>query len=163
MSRLIIVRHAAAVERSADVREEARFLTPEGRSFFRSTAETMKDKGIDPDLILTSPLIRAVQTADILAEAISYKGPLIATDELAPGVEVEELRQLLANFKDAREIVIVGHEPDLGGIVTSLLSLSEGFAFKKGSAVKLNINLEEPGQPAVFKWLASGGKLTKAI
>jgi phosphohistidine phosphatase len=163
MIKLIIVRHAEAVERSADVREEVRYLTPEGRSFFRSTAETMKDKGINPDLILTSPLLRAVQTADILAETIAYKGPLIATDDLAPGFEVEELRQLLEIFKEAREIVIVGHEPDLGGIVTSLLSLPEGFTFKKGSAVKLKINPEDPGHPAVFKWLASGGKLTKAI
>jgi phosphohistidine phosphatase len=161
--KLIIVRHAEAVERSADIREEGRYLTPEGRLSFRKTAEIMKDKGINPDLILTSPLLRAVQTADILAETISYNGPLIATDDLAPGFDIEELRQLLKTFKDAREIVLVGHEPDLGGIVASLLSLPEGFAFKKGSAVKLKIEPEAPGQPSDFKWLASGGKLTKAL
>jgi phosphohistidine phosphatase len=160
---LIIVRHAEAVDRSADVREEGRYLTPEGRSFFRKTADTMKDKGINPDLILTSPLLRSAQTADILAESISYHGRLIATDELAPGFGIETLRQLLQIHKEAREIVIVGHEPDLGEIVASLLSLPDGFAFKKGSAVKLKIETENSGKSAVFKWLALGGKLIKTI
>ncbi len=163
MVKLIIVRHAEAVERSPDITEQERYLTPEGRAFFRKTAETMKDKGIGPDLILTSPLIRAVQTADILAETISYGGRLIVTDDLSPGFGMGELRQLLETYKEAKEIVIVGHEPDLGGVVASLLSLPEGLAFKKGAAVKLRINAEDLGQPAVFKWFACGGKLTKNI
>lgn len=161
--KLIIVRHAQAVERSAEIREEERYLTPEGRAFFRKTAETMKDKGIEPDLILTSPLVRAVQTADILAEAISYDGRLIVADELSPGFGVDGLRQLLETFRDAKEIVIVGHEPDLGDVTASLLSLPRGLSFKKGAAVKLKINEEDLGQPAVFKWFACGGKLTKEI
>ena len=70
--KLILVRHAAAVERGGGVPEDYRYLTPEGRIYFRKTAGTMAGRGIAPDLILTSPLLRAVQTADILAEAIAY-------------------------------------------------------------------------------------------
>ncbi len=157
--KLIIVRHAEAVARTEDLSEESRYLTPEGRLFFRKTAQTMRKKGIDPDLILTSPLLRAVQTADILAEAISYSGPLIATDHLAPGFDIAALRKLLDTCQTSGELVIVGHEPDLGNTVASLLALSDRFSFKKGAAVKLKINPTDLSESATFKWLASGSQL----
>jgi phosphohistidine phosphatase len=160
--KLIVVRHAEAVERTAEVHEEGRYLTPEGRSFFRKTARTMLDKGIKPDLILTSPLLRAVQTADILAETISYAGPLVATEELAPGFDMQALQKLLETYPETREMVIVGHEPDLSGVIVSLLSLPGGFAFKKGTAVKLKVNPGNLSEPAAFKWLASGSKVVKS-
>src|SRR6266480_2531501 len=108
--KLIIVRHAAAIERTADVPEEQRYLTPEGRAFFRKTARTMLKRGVEPSLILTSPLVRAVQTADILAEALSYIGSVVVTDELSPGFDPEALRRLLKTYQQVDELVIVGHE-----------------------------------------------------
>ncbi len=157
--RLVVVRHAEAVERSADVSEERRYLTPEGRAFFRKTARTMLDKGVNPDLILTSPLLRAVQTADILAETISYEGPLIASNNLAPGFDMTELGEILASHRSANELVLVGHEPDLSDLVVSLLSLADSFKFKKGTALMLKIDPAELHAPADFRWLASGKKL----
>ena len=93
--KIFLVRHAAAIERSAGVSEDKRYLTPEGRIFFRKTAHTMLDEGVEPDLILTSPLLRAVQTADILAESLSYNGPLAVVNELEPGFDVTMLEKLL--------------------------------------------------------------------
>jgi len=156
--KLIVVRHAAAIERTAEVPEEQRYLTPEGRAFFRKTARTMLKKGVAPSLILTSPLVRAVQTADILAETLSYIGSVAVTDELSPGFDPEALRRLLTTYQQVDELVIVGHEPDLSDIVSSLLSLPGGFNFKKGSAFKLTMDAEF-GKPATFKWLAVGKKL----
>jgi phosphohistidine phosphatase len=160
--KLIFVRHAEAVERTPDIPEEGRYLTPEGRTFFRKTARTMLDKGIKPDLILTSPLLRAVQTADILAETISYAGPLVATDELAPGFDMQALQKILETYPETRELVIVGHEPDLGDVIVSLLGLPGGFGFKKGTAVKMKINPADLSEPSAFKWMASGGKVMKS-
>ena len=157
--RLIIIRHAEAVDRSADVSEERRYLTPEGRAFFRKTARTMLDKGIAPDLILTSPLIRAVQTADILAETISYAGPLVATDYLEPGFDMTDLGEILAAHRAVNELVLVGHEPDLSDLAASLLSLADSFRFKKGTALMVKIDPAELHVQAGFKWLASGKKL----
>ncbi len=157
--KLVIVRHAAAIERTAEVSEGKRYLTPEGRDFFRKTAKTMAQKGVNPALILTSPLIRAVQTADVLAEVISYLGPLVVADELAPGFDKAALQNLLQGFPSSKELVIVGHEPDLSLLTASLLSLPDGFNFKKGAAIKLNIEATALGKPAVFKWLAVGNKL----
>ena len=113
-------------------------------------------------MILTSPLVRSGQTADILAEALSYIGPVIATDELSPGFDETALRTLLEKYQQVDELVLlVGAEPDLSGVVASLLPLQGGFDFKKGSAIKLKVDAKS-GKPAAFKWLASGKKLKKS-
>ncbi len=158
--KLYIVRHAAAVERSPGIPEEWRYLTPEGRVFFRKTARTMLQKRVEPGLILTSPLIRAVQTADILVEALSYDGPLQVAEELSPGFDMVGLRKLLAAVPLIQELVLVGHEPDLSGVISSLLALP-GFNLKKGVVVKLCIEPEFLQIPATLKWAAEGKKLLK--
>ncbi len=159
--KLYIVRHAAAIERTAEVPEEQRYLTPEGRAFIRKTARTMAEKKVNPDLILTSPLIRAVQTADIVAEALSYDGPLQVADELSPGFGMAALRNVLDAFPAVQELVLVGHEPDLSGVISSLLDLPGGFNLKKGVAVKLCIEPASLQVPATLKWAAEGKKLLK--
>lgn len=157
--KIIFIRHAAAIDRCADITEERRYLTPKGRDFFRETARTMLKKGIEPDLIITSPLLRAVQTADILAEGLTYRGPLAAVDELEPGFDLHRLQQLLSRFQPVSELVLVGHEPDLSCIISALLGLTNGFSFKKGSALRLSIDPAELKGNAAFKWLAAGRKL----
>ena len=158
--KIIFIRHAAAIDRSDTIDEEKRYLTPKGRISFRETALTMVKKGVEPELIITSPLLRAIQTADILAESLKYKGSLEALDELEPGFDIDQLRKLLHRYQHISELVIVGHEPDLSSVITSLLGLDKGFAFKKGSAVRLTIDPTDLQSGAVFKWLALGRKLT---
>ncbi len=157
--KLYIVRHAAAVDRSQEIFEEARFLTPEGRIYFRKTARTMLKNGIEPALILTSPLLRAVQTADILAETLSYSGPLLVKEELRPGFDMGLLDRLLEDYRSADELVLVGHEPDLSALVSVLVSASKGFNFKKGTAIKLKVDPSDLPASTAFKWLAAGNKL----
>jgi len=157
--KLYLVRHAAAVDRAAGMSDEERYLTPEGRDFFRKTARTMLEKGIDPDLIITSPLLRAVQTADILAERLSYRGPLVVRNELQPGFAMPALLKLLNEFRTVNELVLVGHEPDLGSITAALLALPFGLSFRKGTAAKLKIDTVALPASATFKWLAAGEKL----
>ena len=157
--KLFFVRHAAAIDRCHEISEAERYLTPEGRVYFRKTARTMLKNGIEPSLIITSPLIRAVQTADILAEVLSYNGPLVVRDELGPGFDAQALDSLLGEYRTADELVLVGHEPDLSALVTFLLALPGGFNFKKGAAVKLRIDPAKLPSSSVFKWLAAGNKL----
>lgn len=158
--KLIFVRHAAAIERTASISDERRYLTSEGRVFFRKTAWTMLKNGIDPGLILTSPSLRAVQTAEILAETLSFIGPLIVMDELAPGLDMAGLEKIIRGYyHSVDELVLVGHEPDFSSLVSGLLGLPSGFNFKKGSAVKLNINTKHTPYTSRFKWMASGKKI----
>jgi phosphohistidine phosphatase len=157
--KLIIVRHAAAVESSPETCDEERYLTPEGRVIFRKTSRTMLKNGVEPAAILTSPLLRAVQTADILAESLSFCGPLVVRNELRPGFGIKKLEWLLGEYQSVDELVLVGHEPDLSAIIATLISLPGGFSFKKGAAVELKINAADLSAPAQFKWLAVGKKL----
>jgi len=157
--KIIFVRHAQAIERADNLEDAARYLSPEGRFQFRKSAKTMRDDGLAPNLILTSPYLRAVQTADILAEKISYIGSLIPVEELAPGFDMEGLKQLVTSYKPVKELVLVGHEPDLSSLISQLLSLHEGFTLHKGAGVKLCIDPEDPCSTASFKWMINGRKL----
>jgi phosphohistidine phosphatase len=157
--KLVFIRHAAAVDRTPEISEASRYLTPEGRIFFRKTAHTILKNNVDPAVILTSPLIRAVQTAEILAETLSCCSPLILRNELQPGFGMQALTRLLDEYNSAAELVLVGHEPDLSTIIAFLLQLSGWFSLKKGAAVKLKINPDSLPLSTEFKWLAQGNKL----
>jgi phosphohistidine phosphatase len=159
--KLIFVRHAEALDRTAAMTDEMRYLTSEGRGSFRKTARTLLKQGVEPSLILTSPLIRAVQTAEILAETLAFFGPLLVRNELRPGFDMEKLQNLLNEFQSADEVVFVGHEPDLSGLITALLSLPDGFNLKKGAAVKLKSDPKNLQNTTLFKWLAIGNKLIR--
>lgn len=157
--RLIFVRHAEAIEKTERIADDRRYLTPDGRFLFRKTAKTLRDENITPDLILSSPYLRAVQTADILAEKISYVGSLMAVEDLAPGFDMEALTRIILSFKTAKELVLVGHEPDLGMVISTLLSLPEGFSMAKGAALKVSADPDNLLSSASFKWMAVGRKL----
>ena len=160
--KIYLVRHAAAVDRSPGTTEEQRYLTPEGRISFRKTARTLLKREVDPGLILTSPLIRAVQTAEILAETLGYTGPFVVTDALAPGFDIAGLEQLLSLYRDVDELVVVGHEPDLGSVAAALLAVPP-FGLKKGAAIKLAIDPDDLGARAEFKWLAVGKNVVSTL
>jgi len=155
--KLILIRHAAAI-----IGDKNRYLTTEGREFFRKTAHTMLKNGTDPSLILTSSFLRAVQTADILAESLSYVGPLMVMNELNAGFDMPALRKILHDFQPLQELVVVGQEPDMSCLTASLLSLSGAFDFKRGAAVNMKINPFDLQVPAVFKWMAVGKKLLRS-
>jgi phosphohistidine phosphatase len=157
--KLIFVRHAAAIERSPEIPDERRYLTSEGRVFARKTSWTMLKNGIEPSLILTSPLLRAVQTAEILAGTISFSGPLVVVDELAPGLDMPGLERIISGYRSVDELVLVGHEPDFSILVSALLGLPSGFNFRKGSAIKLNIATKNTPYVSRFKWMAAGKKI----
>lgn len=161
--KLVLVRHAAAIDTSPDYNDGARYLTPEGRVFFRKTARTMLKNGVEPALILTSPLTRAIQTADILAESLSYCGPLVVRNDLKPGFGMHTLESMLHEYHSAGELVLVGHEPDLSTIIAYLMQLPGMFNLKKGAAVKLKIDPDNLPQSTEFKWLALGKKLFSSM
>ncbi len=157
--RIIFVRHAEAIEKTERIADELRYLTPDGRFLFRKTAKTMRNEGLDPNLILSSPYLRAVQTADILAEKLSYVGSLMAVEDLAPGFDMEALTRIIHSYKTAKELVLVAHEPDLSTVISTILSLPEGFLLKKGAALKLSVDPDNLNSSASFKWMSVGTKL----
>ncbi len=130
--RLWIVRHGIAADPAPPSWSDAdRVLTPEGRSEFRGLARHLAARDRKVDLILTSPLARARQTAAILAEEMKLPSRDVeVTDLLRPGFDVERLCRHLSTL-DAETVAIVGHQPDLG-LAASQLVGGGRFAFGKG-------------------------------
>ncbi len=151
------IRHAQAIERSTDLPDEHRNLTCRGRKRFRQVAACLKKVGIDPDVIMTSPKIRAVQTAEILAETLHFNGEVQISPDLADGPDLAALDHLLRAKPEARELVIIGHEPALGVIIGKLLQLATPCQLTKGCVVSLKISLRTTGPAADLAGLITGG------
>ena len=156
--KLYLVRHAEAVERAASLPEAWRYLTVAGRETFRKIARQAEKEGMVPDCILTSPLIRGVQTAELLSEAFTYGGALEVAEELSPGFDQVAFRKLIDRFGHFREVVLVGHEPDLGILAGHLLQVRDGVIFKKGAILALTLDLKGKS-PAAFHWMITGKKV----
>jgi len=138
--------------------DAARYLTARGRVSFREMALRFRDAGGLPTRILTSPLVRAVQTAEILSETLRYDGEVVLDPRLSPGFDVAMMNDVLDGYPSEREIAFVGHEPDLGDILTRLLSLPQGYSMRKGAIAALDLPI--PGGPlrAGFAWLLTGDR-----
>jgi phosphohistidine phosphatase len=111
--RLYLVRHAEAAPGEPD---ELRALTPEGRRQAEELAERLRADGVEPDAILTSPLLRARETGQALAEATGAE--LQPDERLAPGATEEDVRAAIAGRGET--VVVVGHQPDCGRIAAAL-------------------------------------------
>jgi phosphohistidine phosphatase len=107
--RLVIVRHAEAGPGTPD---ELRSLTPAGREQARELGRRLREKGIAPDAVLSSPLLRARETATALA-----LGEPEADERLAPGATPDDIREAARDRGET--VLIVGHQPDCGQAVAA--------------------------------------------
>jgi len=155
---LYIIRHAIAqpLGRKNDFTDEKRALTTEGRDRMRDVARGLRKLGIELDLILTSPLVRAVETAEVVASVFGVgKKDVEQTDNLAPGASSGELFAELKNRTGAESIVLVGHQPYLGELVSKVVRGNGGFSFelKKGSVCCLSVTETVPELHGTLSWL----------
>jgi phosphohistidine phosphatase len=161
--KLYLVRHAEAIDRSAAMPDAGRYLTPKGRATFRRIARKVRKAGAAPDFIFTSPLVRAVQTAEILSEVLGHEGPLLVARELSPGFDRRKLEILLREAGRPAEAAFVGHEPDLGELVASLLSTAEPFPLRKGAVVALEAALPGRKGGARLLWKTDAKGTTRSL
>lgn len=111
--RLYLVRHAEAAPGEPD---DLRPLTPAGRDAARDLGRRLAGRGLRPTALLSSPLLRARQTAAELARALDCEAE--ADERLAPGATAEGVRAAVAGRGD--EVVVVGHQPDCGRIAAEI-------------------------------------------
>src|SRR5512139_1531363 len=131
--RVYLVRHAESVDRIGTMPDSARYLTARGRASFRETAARFRETGAAPAFLFTSPCVRAVQTAEILSEAVRYDGAVIVAPHLAPGFDLDGFHAVLSGCPGSREVALIGHEPDLGRVLALLLSLKTAHGMRKGA------------------------------
>lgn len=138
--KLYVMRHGSAEDHAESGVDGDRALTAAGRERVREVAKALVDAGEGPLAIITSPLVRAVQTAEIAALVTKLgdrDGTVSVRREMAPGGDGAHLaRTLLAH--GAKRVMVVGHEPDLSGLVSKLLG-SFGRPFEKAMVVGLHL------------------------
>jgi phosphohistidine phosphatase len=132
---LYIMRHGIAEDRGAGVPDDAsRALTPEGKEKMREIAAGLDRIEVKLNWVVSSPLVRAHQTARIVAETLSSKPPLELCAALEPGGSPEKLAAFLSQHPERRSVMVVGHEPDLGELAARLIGAGRSaiMPFKKG-------------------------------
>ncbi len=148
--RLLIIRHAIAVPRGTPgIPDDERPLTPRGEKRFRKSARGLARIAPRPQAILTSPLLRALTTAEMAAKEWRLPKPL-TEPTLADG-NIEKLLGVLESYPEDALLALVGHEPFLSELLARLLGCSEGprLTFRKGGAALVELD----GGPA------DGGRL----
>ena len=155
---LYVLRHGIAVEPGTPgyERDADRPLTPEGERKLRQIAEAMEALELSFDLILSSPYLRALQTAEIVAKALKGRKKVELSESLTPGGSTKKLVELLNRVQPSPEsVLLVGHEPYLSGLISLLVSGDAGFAvvMKKGGLCKLSTESLKPGRCAALEWL----------
>jgi phosphohistidine phosphatase len=155
---LYLLRHGIAVDpgTAGYASDSERPLTAKGRSRLRAVARAMKQLDLDFDLILSSPLLRAKQTAEIIAKALKLRKPLVLADDLAPAGNPRLLIQQVTRFRpEPASVLLVGHEPYLGKLMALLAAgnTSLEIDFKKGGLCKLEAEFLRYGRCAKLVWL----------
>ncbi len=134
---LYILRHGLAGDRAEWNGDDAkRPLTNKGKKKMAREAKRFVALGVHPDVILTSPLVRARQTADIVACELGVD--LQEDQRLAPGFAIDDLADVLREHERAKVLMLVGHEPDLSEVAGNLVGGGR-LSMKKGGLACISV------------------------
>jgi len=148
---LYFLRHGRA-EQHAEGPDSERKLTKKGTHELKGAAPLWKRLNLRPEVILTSPLVRAVETAGIARDALGLKKEPEPDDRLRPGATWEGLAQAMVDHREAARVMFVGHNPDFESAI-ELLSGAEAVRLRPGGVACLEFpGVPEPGQGEIA-WL----------
>lgn len=160
---IYLIRHGIAEEPSPGRPDDERALTAEGRDKLRRQADGLAAIHVRPDLLLTSPLRRARETAEIVAERLGVEVRVLA--ELAAGGAPAGVLGGLRPYRALAAIALVGHQPDLGRLASLLLSGSESVCplpLKKGGVACVEAELASRRPRGELLWFATP-KMLRAL
>jgi phosphohistidine phosphatase len=141
---LYLLRHAEAEDDPAD--DYQRPLTPKGEKQARTIAKFCRSHSVIPETILSSPLLRAEQTARILAREFDLPNIVRLEEFLRPGMTLEKAFSALEKYPEKASIFLVGHEPDFSRLAGSLIGThAENIRFRKATLMSVNLARFESG------------------
>lgn len=153
---LYLVRHAIAAERGEEWPDDSkRPLTERGISRFKEGVAGLRALDAVVDEIFTSPLVRARQTADLLASGLEGKPSVKVLDALAPGNTASGVMTQLARAAKRRRIALVGHEPDLGELAAHLIGAKRALPFKKGGVCRIDVESLTSKRAGALAWFVT--------
>ena len=160
---LYVIRHGLAEERGdAWPDDSKRPLTDEGISRMRKSARGLARIGVTIDIVLTSPLVRARQTAEIVAGGLDPRPSLVNVDSLAPDGSYAAVLADLEKHARRSRIALVGHEPMLGELAARLIGSRHAIEFKKGAVCRIDIDDLPPAGPGDLRWMLTP-KIMRAL
>jgi phosphohistidine phosphatase len=151
---IYLVRHGVAAERGdAWPDDTKRPLTADGLSKMEKAARGLARLDVGFDLILSSPLVRARQTADVLSAELDGHPPIVNTDSLAPGSDYADLIATLEKHARKPRIALVGHEPGIGELAARFIGSRHAIEFKKGAVCRIDLDEIPPSGLGDLRWM----------
>ena len=150
---LFVLRHAIAADRGEHAEDAARPLTRGGEAKLRKIVQSFGALEVAVEVIVTSPLVRARQTADIVGEHL--RTPVIADDRLCAGATPSDFVAALHAHASQRDVMVIGHEPDLSGLIATLVTgeATAEFRLKKAGLARITVQSLRAGRCGQLQWL----------
>ena len=164
MLEVFLIRHGIAAERGKEWPDDSkRPLTPEGLVSLRKEARALNKLGVSFDQIVSSPLVRARQTADAFSEELKGHPEVVLSDALAPaGTPAGVIQELAKHVRKAR-LALVGHEPNLGELAAELIGARAPLEFKKGGICRIDFDVLPPKGTGRLRWFLTPKMLRKMV
>jgi len=155
---IYLLRHGIAEDARPGQPDSERALTAEGREKLRRVLKRAGAAGVAPGEILSSPFRRAVETAEVAAEALGYGGKVVKTRALVPDASPFDAWEEIRSRKDQRAILLSSHEPLMSSLAAFLLdSPALQVDMKKAALVRVDCDRFGPQPRGVLKWMITPG------
>jgi phosphohistidine phosphatase len=158
----VLLRHGIAVERDEWEGAEAdRPLTERGAKRVAQVAAGLNRLGVQPTHVLSSPLIRAIETAEIVHRSLRVRAAVQIVDELLPDAPPDRLLSILHDLQPETCVLCIGHEPQLGMAASFMLSgrATASFPMKKAGACLIELSLPVKSGRGVLRWWLTPSQL----
>lgn len=150
---LYLLRHGIAEEGKPGGKDADRALTEDGIKRLRATLKRAREADFAPTLILSSPYLRAVQTARVAKEVLGYEGKIIESRAFTPGASPEDAWDEIKNYSGEAQVLVSSHEPLMSSLTAHLLnSPSLSIDFKKGAIARIDLGGSLARPRGVLKW-----------
>jgi phosphohistidine phosphatase len=160
---LYLIRHGVAADQGPDFpNDEERPLTEDGIRRLQQALKGLRALDVTVDRVLTSPLLRAKQTAEILAAGLECRAPLVVVDALRPGARFETIVAALERLGSAQSVALVGHEPSMGQFAARFIGAARPLRFKKGGICRIDADTIPPVGAGELQWLVPPRMLRSA-
>jgi len=150
---LYILRHASAGTRRANpIIDVKRPLDKEGKQQCVLVANCLNALRVQFDLVASSPLKRAMQTASLVGNEIGHEGKIMATEALAPGATIPQFQKLVADLSRHENVLVVGHSPNIQQFLASIVTPAAGKAnlrMRKSAIARVDLTQ----RPGILVWL----------
>ncbi len=151
---IYLLRHGIAEDARPGSPDSDRALTREGREKLGRVLKRAREAGVAPSLILSSPYRRAMETGQIAAEVLEYRGEIVRTSSLVPNASPAAAWEELRSRGGDEAILLASHEPLMSSLLAHLLGApSLQTDFKKGALARVTCVSTGPAPRGVFKWM----------